>query len=414
MDRTLTPREIRRGRLRRLIWPAVGLAAAAGLTIWLLGAGTPTVNSANLTVATADRGDVASSIITSGKVVAATQIQVNSPVASSILAVNCRVGDQVEAGTPLVTLDLQQTSEALNQKTDRLRMKELALEQQLARDRTELARIAMEIEVAQMKTHTLEVELSNERYLDSIGTGTGDRVRQAEFELATQRLTLEQLRQQLANETAARQAAAASSRLEVEIMRTDAEQARRLLADASIRAPRRSTVTEITDLVGAQVSPGQKLAVVADLDHYKVESSAPEMYARVLTAGAPVSVKVGGTTLAGTVGSVAPTSTDSRLTFTVALANDSAAVLRHGQRPEVYVHTDLIPDVVRIPCPAYYTTPGQYDVYIRRGNELTLRTVRLGQASYDYVEVASGIAPGEEVVTTDLARYNKAKTIKIK
>lgn len=413
MDRTLTKKEIRRGQLKKLILPTAGIVAVAGLTIWMLGASTPTVKESGISIANADRGDVASSIITTGKVVAATQIQVNSPVASSILEVNCRVGDLVEAGTPLVTLDLQQTAEALAQKNDQLHMKELALEQQLARDRTELARIAMEIEVARMKTHTLEVELANERYLDSIGTGTGDRVRQAEFELATQRLSLEQLLQQLENETAARRAAAASTRLEVEIMRTDAEQARRLLTDASIRAPRRSTVTEITDLVGAQVSPGQKLAVVSDLDHYKVESSASEMYASALTAGTPVSIKINGHTIGGSVSTVAPTSTDSRLTFTVALDNDSSDILRHGQRPEVYVHREILHQVVRIPYPAFYSTPGQYDVYVRQGNELSLRSVRLGDASFDYVEVVSGINPGDQVVITDMSRFNKAKTIKI-
>lgn len=414
MDRTLSPKEIRRARLRKLIGPGVGIACAAGLAVWLFSAGTPSAELSGLRLGAADRGNVASSIITGGKVVAASQIQVNSPVASSILEVNCRVGDQVEAGTPLLTLDLEQTRAELSRKTDQLRMKELALEQQLARDRTELARIAMEIEVAQMRTRTLEVELANERYLDSIGTGTGDRVRQAEFELATQSLTLSQLRQQLENETAARNAATASGRLEIEIMRTEAEQARRTLADAYIRAPRRSTVTEINDVVGAQVTPGQKLAVVSDLGHYKVEASAGEMYAGVLTPGVPVSVKIEGHTLEGTVSGVSPTSTDSRLAFTVALADDSAAVLRHGQRPQVYVHRELLSDVVRIPFPAYYTTPGQYDVYIRQGNELHLRTVRLGAASYDYVEVVDGIEPGEEVVTTDLARFNKAKTIKIK
>ena len=47
----------------------------------------------------------------------------------------------------------------------------------------------------------MEVELRNERYLDSLGSGTTDKVRQAELNFNTGKLELEQLRQQYANES---------------------------------------------------------------------------------------------------------------------------------------------------------------------------------------------------------------------
>jgi len=53
--------------------------------------------------------------------------------------------------------------------------------------------------VGDMKVRRLEAELRNERYLDSIGSGTTDKVREAEFALQSERLQQEQLRQQYAN-----------------------------------------------------------------------------------------------------------------------------------------------------------------------------------------------------------------------
>ena len=58
----------------------------------------------------------------------------------------------------------------------------------------------MNVKVSAMKLNRMEVELRNERYLDSLGSGTTDKVRQAEMAFNTGKLELEQLRQQYENE----------------------------------------------------------------------------------------------------------------------------------------------------------------------------------------------------------------------
>ena len=42
------------------------------------------------------------------------------------------------------------------------------------------------------------------------------------------------------------------------------------------------------------------------------------------------------------------------------------------------------------------------------------RRVALGEANYDYVEVISGIEPGEQVVISDMQDYAKQPELKIK
>ena len=42
------------------------------------------------------------------------------------------------------------------------------------------------------------------------------------------------------------------------------------------------------------------------------------------------------------------------------------------------------------------------------------RRVALGEANYDYVEVVSGIEPGEQVVISDMSDYAKQPELKIK
>ena len=46
---------------------------------------------------------------------------------------------------------------------------------------TKLSDMAMQIKVSAMKLSRMKVELRNEHYLDSLGAGTTDKVRQAEL-----------------------------------------------------------------------------------------------------------------------------------------------------------------------------------------------------------------------------------------
>ena len=189
----------------------------------------------DLTVSTVDRGTIESTINATGKVVPAFEEIINSPISTRIVEVYCKAGDSVEAGTPLLRLDLQSTETELGKLLDEIEMKRQMLEQQNINNSTRLSDLEMQIKVKAMTVDRLEVELRNERYLDSLGSGTGDKVRQVELAYRTGRLELEQMRQQLANE---RQVAAADMKvknLELTISDRNLGEMRRTLEGGRIR-----------------------------------------------------------------------------------------------------------------------------------------------------------------------------------
>lgn len=76
---------------------------------------------------------------------------------------------------------------------------------------------------------------------------------------------------------------------------------------------------------------------------------------------------------------------------------------------------DVMEDVRRIKNGSFYTGPGSYDLYVFNGDdELTRRTVKLGDSNFEYVEVVSGLEPGDRVVISDMKRFNNSGTIKVK
>lgn len=416
MDKEIS-KEVKQRRLRRRLAIGGGAAAAAALVWWMAAAmSVDSVNISELKLATADRGDVDATLTGNGTVSPAFEEVINSPIASRVVEVYHRPGDVVEAGTPLLRLDLEASQTAFRSESDKLAQLRLQLDQLRANNRTRLSDLAKQIEVARMKLRRYDAEYINERYLDSIGSGTGDRVREVELTRNSARLELEQLQEQLVNETEVKRADEQLKLLEIEIQERQLAQQGRTLDDAEIRAPRRATVTSISDKLGASVGAGQQVAAVADLGHYRVEATLSENNAAEVKTGSRVWVKAGRETLGGMVSGMSPTAVNGLITVNVTLDNDSAAVLRPGVKAEVKISSGLRSDVVRLPNLSYYTGPGAYQLYVlpAESDELTLRDVRLGAAGYDYVEVISGLTPGDRIVADDIKRFENAPVIKVK
>lgn len=415
MDRKIS-KEVKRRRQWRRIAIAGGTASAAALAWWLVAIMlTETVDLSELKLSSVDRGDVDATISGTGTVAPAFEEVINSPIASRVVEVYHRSGDVVEAGTPLLHLDLEASQTAYRSESDKLAQLRLQLTQLQANNRTRLSDLAKQIEVARMKLRRYDAEYVNERYLDSIGSGTGDRVREVELARNSARLELEQLQEQLVNETEVKRADEQLKRLEIEIQERQLAQLARTLGDAEIRSPRRATVTSIVDRLGANVSAGQQVAVIADLGHYRVDATVSENYAPDIRPGSRVWVKAGKETLGGMVCGMSPTALNGLITVNVSLDNDSARVLRPGVKAEVKISNGLRADVVRVPNQSFYTGPGLYQLYVLTpgGDELQLRNVRLGAAGYDFVEVISGLVPGERIVVSDTGRFDNAAIVKV-
>jgi HlyD family secretion protein len=415
MDREI-PKEVLR-KEKRLRWMKQGGVALAIIVVIgiLASMMRSSVNRKDLLFATVDRGTIEVSVSASGKVVPAMEEIINSPINTRILEVYRKGGDSVDVGTPILKLDLQSTDTEYRKMLDEEQMKRLQLEQLRVNNQTLLSDLAMQVKVSQMKVNRMEVELRNERYLDSIGSGTTDKVRQAELAYNTGRLELEQLREQLQNERQVKAADLKVKELEVNMFSKSVAEMKRTLEDAQIRSPRKAILTYINNQVGAQVAQGSQVAVVSDLSHFKVEGEIADAYGDRVHAGGRAVVKVGNTQLEGTVSSVTPLSKNGVISFTVQLADDSHSRLRSGLKTDVYVMSSVKEDVMRLANSSYYVGKGEYELFVVDGEgELVRRKVTLGDANYEQVEVVGGLKEGDRVVISDMSAYKNKDKMKLK
>ena len=317
--------------------------------------------------------------------------------------------------TPILKLDLQSTETEYKKLLDEEQMKRYQLEQLKVNNNTYLSDLAMQVKISAMKLNRMEVELRNERYLDSLGSGTTDKVRQAELNFNTGKLELEQLRQQYANEKEVKAADLKVKELEFNIFAKSLAEMKRTLDDAQIRSPRKAILTYINNQVGAQVPQGTQVAVISDLSHFKVEGEIADTYGDRVAAGGRAIVKIGNEKLEGIVSSVTPLSKNGVISFTVQLVEDNNKRLRSGLKTDVYVMNAVKEDVMRIANASYYVGRGEYELFVQDSdNEIIKRKVQLGDSNFEYVEVVSGLQPGDKVVVSDMSNYKNKSKLKVK
>ena len=416
MDREISKEERRKAQLKRIAIPASVFAAVCVAVVWIVIGMTPSVRESSLRFSTVEEGTLETVVSGSGRVVPAFEQTINSPIQSRIVEVYCREGDSVDAGTPLMLLDLQSANTSLQKLAGERRIKSYRNRQEDISASTDITNLEMEIKVKEMAVSRLAAVAENERKLDSIGSGTGEQVRQAELALNTGRLELAQLRKRLVNLRESNRAAEASRAVELSIVDENYGEMARTLEDARLKSPRKAVVTYIANEIGRQVAAGEKVAVVSDLSHFKVTGSVAESFSDKLFTGAPAIVRIGRTEFRARVSNVTPQSKEGAIAFTVILDDDSNRKLRSGSSAEVYVMTDIKENVLRVGNGSYYSGPGSYNMWVMSadGTKLEKRAVQLGESSPDHVEVLSGLSPGEQAVISDMSQYKTNSTLKIK
>ena len=415
MDKPIDKQEIRKANRRKILLYGSGAAIVVFGFVWLIAGFAPSVDSRDITVSTAGHGPLEITVAASGRVVPAYEEIINSPVDTRLLQVFAQPGDTVKVGMPLLLLDLEQHQTALGKLRDERTIQEQTLRQLQLSNRTTLSDLEMQIKVNEMNVNRLRIDVDNERRLDSIGSGTGDRVRQAETAYAAGVLELEQLRTRLANEQLRTAAAERGQQLAVGSIDRDIALMDKTLHQGDIPAPLDGVLTFVVSDLGSRIGAGQKVAVVSDLSSFKILGEVSEGASSRVEVGAAVNVRINGAQLTGTVTNISPQAKQGVVSFTVSLDNPRESHLRSGGRAELYVSYGYKDNVLRVGNGSFYRGPGEYKVFVFDGDDrLERRKIKVGDCNREYVEILDGLHDGDRVVISDMENYKNDKVLKIK
>jgi HlyD family secretion protein len=174
---------------------------------------------------------------------------------------------------------------------------------------------------------------------------------------------------------------------------------------AKLTAPFNGTVTEVSGMVGDQVSPGTKAFRIDDLSQMKVDVQVSEVDINSVQVGQPAMVTfdaVLGREYHGKVVDVSRvgTSVQSVVNFQVTVElTDPDADVKPGMTASVTVTIQSLDNVLLVPNQAVHLVNGQRMVYVLRNGQLFEIPVTLGASDDTMSEVTSGdLSSGDVLV----------------
>lgn len=416
MDREI-PKSVRKKRMQKklLLFGIIGVSVIVVFALASLFM-KDSISRNAVDIGEVDQGAIEITVAASGKLSPLVEEIIVSPINSRILETYKNAGDTVNEGEPLLKLDLATVESEYKQKLDEREIKKSKLIQtQVQLDNT-LSELKMQQQIKEMQLRQFENDLTSERYLDSIGASTTDKVRKAELAYGESRLELQQLKQKIENEKRSSQAELNMQKLELSIFEKTLAENARLLKDARILSPKKATLTFINNQIGAQVTQGAEVAIVSDLTRFKVDAEVAEGHREKLSPGSKALIEIGNVELTGTVVNIKPSITNGIIEFTIIPDDSGNPNLRSGLKADVHVLYGRRQDVLRIPNKKQFKYgKGEYFVWVVNGDQAEKRKVTIGESSYDYVEITSGLSKGEKVIVSDsMEEFKDLKTVKIK
>lgn len=196
------------------------------------------------------------------------------------------------------------------------------------------------------------------------------------------------------------------------------DQLRTRLGFATVRAPIDGVVLERAVRSGDLASPQLRLFTVGDVATLVVRVPVSERDVTALRATDEVEVVLDalpGRTFAGTIRRIFPVadSTTRLVPVEVALRGASTRLVRPGFLARVTFRLEPRTGVLMVPGTAVLENPRGAVVYVVRGGKAVLRPVERGATYQGRVEIRSGLAAGDSVVTAGNTMLRDGASVRV-
>lgn len=414
MDRELAPELVTRSRRKPWLWGLVALIVLAG-AIWGLRNFLKTaIDEAKIRSAVAQTGPVENTLSATGEVMPAYEQIMTSPIRARIQRVLLTPGANVRPGQRMVELDKSLTQIEYEKLQDQLALKQNGIEQLRMKLNKNLYDANINDQIKSLNINRLKAEVDDIRRLQKVGGQTPEAVTRAENTLRIAELEKKQLENDLTYNRQSMGASLRESELQTRIEATNLKVMAQKLRQADIVADRAGVLTWVNENIGSAVNEGEMLAKVADLGSFRVEGSCSDSYADQLRTGLPVIVRVNDTDLRGFITQIKPSIQNNAIRFAIALDDSRHTSLRPNQKVDVFVVTNRSGQAVRVANGPAFRGQRKQSVFVLGDDGVARRReIEIGLTNFDWVEVKSGLKPGERVILSDMSQYEHLDQITI-
>jgi membrane fusion protein, multidrug efflux system len=194
--------------------------------------------------------------------------------------------------------------------------------------------------------------------------------------------------------------------------------AKKQLDDATLKAPFAGIITERNVEVGNILGAGTPSFRLIEIDQVKVQAGIPERFIEDFRVGNTVTILFDaypGHEFKGRINYIAPEAIMTVRTFmTEIVVNNPKGLLRAGVMGNARIQQRTYNDAILVPMDALIETQyGRRLFIVKTDTTVEERVITLGGSSGDRIMVASGIQPGDKVITKGQKDLSSGEKVKV-
>jgi HlyD family secretion protein len=413
MDRSIEV-EVSATKKRRRLIIIIGILLALLLTVWVVRSLLkPSLRSSDILVSTVELGAVENTISASGEVLPEFEEILASPIQASIQEVLLDPGKKVVKGQSILRLD----KSATQSEYERLQFQMESKANEISKLRLTLEKSFYDIKsnnnIKELRISNLKDNVSAAQRLLKAGGGTREDVEKAALDLKVAQLEKQQLENEIRSKQQTMKIEIREAEIALAIQQNDLQALKRKLDRAEVVASRDGVVTWVNKNIGASINEGEALVRIANLSSFKVAGSMSDNMLDQIYNAMPAIVRVGESHLRGSIANISPAINNNIVSFELRLDQKDAKVLRPNQKVDVFLVTQTRPKVMRVSNGPAFNGAGRQDIFVLKDGVAERRTIETGLSNFDYIEIKSGLKPGDAVITTDMSTYKNYQKIPI-
>ncbi len=403
------PSQARKKRIKRIVYGTLVILVGSGITLGLsrLKPAAPRVDRATVYIDTVERGEMLRQVRGLGKLVPEEIRWIAATTEGLVERIVVLPGVTVDPSTVVVelsNLDLEQTTldVALQVRAAQAELANLRVQLQsnLLNQRAGAAAIEGQANSARLQ-YEADAELAKEGLIAELNLNKS----RVDAQQLAERFKLEGQRLEIASQAAEAQLAAQEARIE----QLNALHELRLnqLEKLRVRAGIHGVLQQVPIEVGDRLSPGSRIARVAEPGKLKAELNIAETQAKDIQVGQFASIDTRNGVIAGTVIRIDPAVLNGTVKVDVRLDGE----LPRGARPDLSVdgtvEIERLEDVLYVGRPAYGQANSLVGIFRLGIDGEAVRTqVRLGRTSVSTMEIVQGLNVGDEVILSDMSAWD--------
>jgi len=400
---------------KRKIWIAVGivvivLSASLLLMRYFI---TPTLTTAEINTAVVEKGDIENTINATGEVLPEFEEVLTSPISASVRNVLMDAGNKVKTGQSILTLDKSAAETDYNKLKYQIESKE----NEITKLKLDLSKSFYDIKsnnsIKQLRIASLTDAVANATRLFKAGGGTREGIEQAELNLKVAVLEKKQLENEITSKQQTMKIEITEAGIALAILRNDQLALKRKLDLANVIATRAGVVTWVNKNIGASIREGEPLARIADLGSFKVAGSISENSLEQISLHMPAVIRINNLLLRGQVVNISPAVNNGIVSFDVQLEERNNKILRPNMKVDLFLVTATRTGVTKVVNGPAFKGSDSQDIFVLSHGKAVKRTVKTGLSNFDFIEIVSGLKPGEVIIISEMKGYNNTNEIKI-